>query len=192
MMRRTSHLAAVALLAATPAAAQTTDTGRGRIELAGQSPAACVIQTARTGGGTNASFATNGQATGEIRITDLVDAQTAQPRQADITVVLPVVCNAAHRLSLTSTNGGLLRIGGNARNRQTATGFGDIVGYSLNAAWGGRVLALNTISASNVSVAVPDGTAGDLSLSLSVPPGGGALVAGQYTDTVVIELQVSS
>ena len=39
---------------------------------------------------------------------------------------------------------------------------------------------------------VPDGMAGDLSLRLSISAGGGPLVAGRYSDTVVIELNVSS
>ncbi|MES2339626.1 MAG: hypothetical protein V4537_16160 [Pseudomonadota bacterium] len=43
-----------------------------------------------------------------------------------------------------------------------------------------------------MSINVPDGTAGDLSLLLRVPPGGGPLIAGRYADTVTIELQVSS
>lgn len=192
MMRLPYFMFAAGLFGALPAAAQIVDTARARLEIAGQAPAACVIQNARASGGINASYAATGASAGEIRITDLVDPQTAQPRQAEITVTLPIVCNAAHRLTLMTTNGGLLRDGGNARNRQSSNSFGELVGYSLNAGWASRTLALDTNIASAVSVSVPDGTAGDLSFLLSVPPGGGPLVAGRYADTVIIELQVSS
>ena len=109
---------ALALIAGSPVAAQTGDTARGRIEIAGRTPPACLIRTARAGNALNASFVSAGPSSGEIRIAELVDPQTAEPRAAEMVIELPVMCNAAHRLTLTSTNGGLLREGGNARNRQ--------------------------------------------------------------------------
>ncbi|MCP3729546.1 spore coat U domain-containing protein [Sphingomonas sp. MG17] len=182
----------LALAAALPAAAQSPDVARGRLELAGQTPAVCLIKTARAGSAQNASFTSTGERSGEVRIAELVDPQTAQPRAAEIVIELPVVCNAAHRLTLTSANGGLLRDGGNARNRQAQGAFGELLGYQLDANWGSRVLTLNAGTASVATLDVPDGTAGDLSLRLSIPAGGGPLVAGRYSDTVVIELNVSS
>ena len=193
MMRYAIPLAgALALSAALPAAAQTGDIARGRIELAGRTPPACVIRTARAGNANNASFVGSGPSSGEIRIAELVDPQTAQPRAAEMVIELPVVCNAAHRLTLTSANGGLLREGGNPGNRQTATGFADLLGYQLDANWNSRVLTLNAAASPLAMLDVPDGMAGDLSLRLSIPAGGGPLVAGRYSDTVVIELHVSS
>ncbi|WP_423603660.1 hypothetical protein [Sphingomonas sp. MS122] len=182
----------LALMAASPAAAQTGDTARGRIEIAGRTPPACLIRTARAGNALNASFIPAGPSSGEIRIAELVDPQTAEPRAAEMVIELPVVCNAAHRLTLTSTNGGLLREGGNARNRQTAGAFGELLGYQLDANWGSRALTLNAATAPLATLDVPDGMAGDLLLRLSIPAGGGPLVAGRYSDTVVIELNVSS
>ena len=182
----------LALIAALPAVAQTGETARGRIELAGRTYPACVIRTARAGNAVNASFIGAGPSSGEIRIAELVDPQTAQPRAAELVIELPVVCNAAHRLTLTSANGGLLRDGGNPANRQSATGFGDVLGYQLNANWANRALTLNAAASPLAVLDVPDGTAGDLSLRLSIPAGGGALTAGRYSDTVVIELHVSS
>lgn len=192
MMRYAIPLAgALALSVALPAAAQTGD-ARGRIELAGRTYPACVIRSARAGTAVNASFIGAGPSSGEIRIAELVDPQTAQPRAAEMVIELPVVCNAAHRLTLSSANGGLLRDGGNRANRQSATGFGDVLGYQLDANWANRVLTLNAATSPLAALDVPDGTAGDLSLRLSIPAGGGALTAGRYSDTVVIELHVSS
>lgn len=192
MMRLVAIPMSALSLAALPAVAQTTDTGRGRLEITGHAPATCVIQTARTSDGINASFVATSASAGEIRIANLVDPITAQPRLAEIIVTLPIVCNAANRLTLTTANGGLLRDGGTGRHRQSATELGELVGYSVSAGWANRVLALNTNTGSTISFAVPDGTAGDLSLLVRVSPGGGPLVAGRYADTVIIELQVSS
>lgn len=183
---------ALALMAASPAAAQAGDVARGRVEIAGRTPPACLIRTARAGEALNASFAPSGPSSGEIRIAELVDPQTAQPRAAAMVIELPVVCNAAHRLTLSSANGGLLREGGDPRNRQTASGFGELLGYQLDASWGGRVLILDAAEAPLAALDIPDGATGDLSLRLSIPAGGGPLVAGRYSDTVVIELNVSS
>lgn len=191
-MHAISLAGALALIAALPTAAQTGDTAHGRIELAGRTPPACVIRTARAGNASNASFVGAGPSSGEIRIAELVDPQTAQPRAAQMVIELPVVCNAAHRLTLTSANGGLLRDGGNPGNRQTAAGFADLLGYQLDANWDNRVLTLNAAASPLATLDVPDGMAGDLSLRLSIPAGGGPLVAGRYSDTVVIELHVSS
>lgn len=192
MMRYAIPLAgALAFSAALPAAAQTGD-ARGRIELAGRTYPACVIRSARAGTAVNASFIGAGPSSGEIRIAELVDPQSAQPRAAEMVIELPVVCNAAHRLTLSSANGGLLRDGGNRTNRQSATGFGDVLGYQLDANWANRALTLNAATSPLAVLDVPDGTAGDLSLRLSIPAGGGALTAGRYSDTVVIELHVSS
>lgn len=182
----------LALTAALPAAAQTTATGRARLEIAGRTAPACLIRTGRAGSAQNASFTPAGDSRGEIRIAELVDPQTAQPRAAEMTVELPAICNAAHRLTLVSANGGLLRVGGNARNRQAPGAFGERLGYRLDANWGGRTLTLDAAAAPQAVLDLPDGMAGDLSLRLSIPAGGGPLVAGRYADTVIIELSISS
>ena len=45
---------------------------------------------------------------------------------------------------------------------------------------------------SPVDISTTDGAAGQLSLTIDVPAGGDPLVAGVYSDSVVIELQVAS
>ncbi|HEX7851014.1 MAG TPA: hypothetical protein VF485_14890 [Sphingomonas sp.] len=184
-----------ALLATSVAAqAQTispNDTGQGRLEIAGRAPPACVLNAPTASGGQNASFSGTGATSGEILITEFGDPQTAQPRGAAINLALPVICNAAHRLTVTSSNGGLLRDGGNAGNRQSPTGFGEFVGYQISATWAGQNASMLTTSNSVLAIAAADGGAGDMDLTISVPPGGGALVAGRYADTVTVKFEAA-
>lgn len=184
-----------ALLATSVAAqAQTispNDTGQGRLEIAGRAPPACVLNAPTASGGQNASFSGTGATSGEILITEFGDPQTAQPRGAAINLALPVICNAAHRLTVTSSNGGLLRDGGNARNRQSPTGFGEFVGYQISATWAGQNASMLTANNSVLAIAAADGGAGDMGLTITVPPGGGALVAGRYADTVTVKFEAA-
>jgi len=182
-----------ALLATTVAAhAQNTiDTGQGRLEIAGRAPPACVLNAPTASGGQNASFSGTGATSGEILITEFGDPLTAQPRGAAINLSLPVICNAAHRLTVTSSNGGLLRDGGNARNRQSPTGFGEFVGYQISASWAGQNASVQTINNNVLAIASADGGAGDMGLTIAVPPGGGALVAGRYADTVTVQFEAA-
>jgi len=162
------------------------DTGQGRLEIAGRAPPACVLNAPTASGGQNATFTGTGATSGEIRIVEFGDPQTAQPRGAAINLALPVICNAPHRLTITSTNGGLLRDGGNARNRQSPNGFGEFVGYRISASWAGQNASVQTINNNVLAIATADGGAGDMDLTIAVPPGGGALVAGRYADTVTV------
>lgn len=176
-----------ALLATTVAAqAQNIDTGQSRLEIAGRAPPACVLNAPTASGGQNATFTSAGTSSGEIRITEFGDPQTAEPRGATINLALPVICNAAHKLTITSTNGGLLRDGGNARNRQSPTGFGEFVGYQISANWAGQNASVLTTNNSVLAITTADGGAGDMGLTIAVPPGGGPLVAGRYADTVTV------
>ena len=162
------------------------DTGQGRLEIAGRAPPACVLNAPTASGAQNATFTSTGASSGEIRIVEFGDPQTAQPRGAAINLALPVICNAPHRLTITSTNGGLLRDGGNARNRQSPNGFGEFVGYQISASWAGQNASVQTINNNVLAIATADGGAGDMDLTIAVPPGGGALVAGRYADTVTV------
>jgi spore coat protein U-like protein len=182
-----------ALLATTVAAqAQNLiDTGQGRLEIAGRAPPACVLNAPTATGGQNASFSGTGATSGEILITEFGDPLTAQPRGAAINLSLPVICNAAHRLTVTSSNGGLLRDGGNARNRQSPTGFGEFVGYQISATWAGQNASVLTANNNVLAIATANGGAGDMGLTIAVPPGGGPLVAGRYADTVTVQFEAA-
>jgi hypothetical protein len=189
MMR---SLALCLLLTLVPGAAfaQTTTTAsQGRLDIVGEAPNACVISSAGSAAGANAVFRSLTAGAAEVRITEMIDPQTSTARASSINILLPIICNGAHRLVLTSGNGGLLRDGGSTA--ASPGGFREFVPYQVSAVWSGQTAA-NSSDRGPVIINVRDGAAGDASVTIDVPGGGAPLIAGGYSDAVVIELQVEN
>lgn len=113
------------LVAAASAQAQTASTGErasNRLDLFGVAPSACVLSPPSSAAGTNASFTAQG-AQGVVRLTQFIDPQTAQPRDAVISLGFPVVCNSAHRLVVRTDGAGLARTAGPAPAPVSATAW---------------------------------------------------------------------
>jgi hypothetical protein len=192
MMRKGLLILLAGLAMPAVAFAQTTQVGQGRLDLTGTAPSACVISAPTSTSGANMSFALTGPQAAQINITQMVDQTTAQPVAASINLSLPIICNSAHTLTVTTANGGMSRIGGAGAGALT-NGFREFVPYQVNAVWAGQSVNANSQTSSTpVNISVPDGAAGQLSLSIVIPAGGAPLVAGNYTDSLVIELQAAS
>ena len=189
-MMRVAVIAA-ALLAPMLATAQTTEVGRARLDLAGQAPSVCVISGPTAVSGANATFSPDGAQQGQITITELADPQTAVPQAASINLALPVICNAAHSVVISTTNGGLARAGAAAGNAEV-NGFRQFVPYQLSVSWAGQSANATSQAGPTITIKSNDGAAGQLSLVVKVPGGGAPLVAGAYGDQVVVQLQVAS
>jgi spore coat protein U-like protein len=177
-------------LASAGALAQNPRSSEHRIDLYGEAPSACVIRTPGAASGTNASFAAVGASSGEVRITELVDPNNAEPRAASINLALPVICNAPHRVTLRSGNGGLLRAGGQRGSRPG--GFGEFLPYQLSAQWAGSQVQASSDRGAPLTIQSQAGRAGDVSISVAIPQGGQPLVAGTYADAVTIEFEVAN
>ena len=190
-MMRSLALSLLLALAPGVALAQTTTTAasQGRLDIVGQAPNACVISSAGSAAGANAVFRSLNAGAAEVRITEMIDPQTSTARASSINILLPIICNGAHRLVLTSGNGGLLRDGGSTA--ASPGGFREFVPYQVSAVWSGQTAAQSSDSGP-VVINVRDGAAGDASVTIDVPGGGAPLIAGGYTDAVVIELQVEN
>jgi hypothetical protein len=184
---------ALILLAAAPVAAQNTgNTATQTLRVAAEAAPACVIDAATASrGAVNAAFTPDGNGGGTIAIAELVDPQTAEPRASSIDLALPVRCNAAHRLVVFSTRGGLLRAGGQQTNRLTRNGFADLLPYRIDVDWAG-----NSGSASSDAGPALAGTQsasnGELRVRVAIDAGGGALVAGRYSDAITIRFEPAS
>jgi hypothetical protein len=188
MMIRVLCLTIACLLAPSLAAAQTNAQPRGRLDIVGEAPSACVTFAPATISSANATLQSQGQGAAEVRITELIDPQTSLARASSINILLPITCNTAHRLVLRSGNGGLLRDGGNAQAQ--AGGFREFVPYQVSASWSGQNVSAGSDQV--LSINVGDGAAGEASVLINVPAGGAPLVAGGYGDSVVIELRVEN
>ncbi|MDZ4109308.1 MAG: hypothetical protein U1E18_06870, partial [Brevundimonas sp.] len=157
------------------------------IGIAAEAPGACLITAGPSASGRNASF-TSGATGGEMRILQLVDPLTAEVLPTEIRLALPVICNAGHSVVVRTTRGGLTRDGAAA---PAAPGFRNQVPYQLAVDWAGAT-SNQTSASPGVVIDQPGAAAGDLQLNITIPEGGAPLVAGAYSDQVVIELRVTS
>lgn len=169
------------------AGAQTLDTARQELELVARAEPACVTRSPAAAAGLNANFDPSGQSGGEIRIVQLVNQTTAEPSAASITLSIPVICNSSHVVTLRSQNGGLLRDTGDPRRRQSSSDFGEFVPYQVNFDWAGQRRNANSDASRTISLSVPRGAAGDATFRFELAGGGGPLVAGRYSDAIIIE-----
>ena len=184
--------AGLAVFAAPAAMAQELASSSQPLEIVGRAEPACVANAPAAVSGTNASFDPSGANGGEIRIGQMVDLNSAEPVPASITLAIPVVCNSSHRVLLRSENGGLLRDAGNPQLRQSANGFGDFVPYQVAFEWAGQQRNSSSEEAGAMTFSVARGAAGDATFRFALPGGGGALVAGRYSDSIVIEFVPAS
>lgn len=187
-MRKLPILIAAAL--ALPAGAQAQELTRAsqRLELAGVAPVACVISPPTVGSQSNASFSTTGASSGQVSITEFVDGQNASSRASSIELNLPLVCNASHRVRVSSTNGGMRRAGSTGAGQG---GFAEYLAYTVGIDWSGQSVQLLT-SNNNANIDMGQPGKGQMTIRIATPAGGGPLVAGQYSDSIVVEVQPAS
>lgn len=192
MRKQTALIVApLAALAMLPAAAQAQDLTRAaqQLVMSGNAPVACVINAPRAASQTNATFAETGTASGRINITQFVDPESAEPRASSIELNVPVLCNTAHRMRVSSTNGGLLR--GGAAGAGTSGGFSEFVGYTIGIDWQGQTTQFTTTS-NNAIIDSDRPGRGDATIRIATPAGGTPLIAGQYRDVIVVEVEPSN
>lgn len=184
-------LLTLALISAPAAAfaAPIQGTDAGRLDITGEAHGACVISAPAAQAGVNAAFQSGGAASAAIRVIDLVDPLTAQARGASINLAFPVICNAAHRVTVRTANGAMERGHPPALH---APGFRDRLPYEVSATWAGRTVTGSSESRTPVDISLSNGAAGLLSIVVAIAPGGAPLIAGAYSDSLVVELQAAN
>lgn len=186
-MRALSIFALAAVMGAGAAQAQQLDRDSQQLELRGDAPVACVANSARATNQVNATFQNTGPSSGVVVFPTLVDQSTAAARASSIALSLVIVCNSSHQVSLRSSNGGLRREGSNP-GRNATGGFSEFQTYGVSFEWQGKTTAIGSgLTSATLSHGSP--AKGDMLINLAVPPGGQPLVAGTYTDTVVVEIR---
>ncbi|MBX9644491.1 MAG: hypothetical protein K2W91_10380 [Novosphingobium sp.] len=185
-MRALSIFALAAVVGATGAQAQQLDRASQKLELFGDAPVGCVANAARVTSQANATFQSNGPSGGVVVFPALVDSVTATSRASSIALALPVVCNASHRVTLRSANGGLLREGANlGRN---SGGFAEFQTYGVSVQWQGQTASVGG-GGNSATLAQGQPAKGEMLVDIAVPQGTQPLVAGTYTDSVVVEIR---
>jgi hypothetical protein len=172
---------------ATGASAQALDHATQRLEIHGDAPAGCVANSARASKQVGATYQDNGPTGGVVVFPNLVDETTATSRESSIELALPVVCNTSHRITVRSYNGGLVRLGANAA-RSGSGGFSEMQTYDVALQWQQQTVQLGTQNAS-AAISFDQPAKGDIIVDIAVPRGTNPLVAGTYTDAVVVEIR---
>lgn len=193
MRASTSTLVAVSLalaFGATAASAQELNRASRRIEMHGDAPAGCVANSARASKQIGATYQDNGPTGGVVVFPNLVDETTAATRGSSIELAVPVVCNTSHLITVRSYNGALVRLGANAA-RSGSGGFSEMQTYDVGLQWQGQTIQLGTQS-SGAALSFDQPAKGDLIVDIAVPRGTNPLIAGTYTDAVVVEIRPSN
>jgi hypothetical protein len=196
---------ALALGAALPAAAQSTSASlpvtestsgpmstaltTQHLSVEGVNPVACSIRviTLNAGSAATLTSATQGNALVQLGSPNFVDAQST-PTGGKVYLGVPIICNGAHTVVVRSTNGRLTLESGAAGGN----GFRNTVDYTLTTSWAGLNQSFNTTSASTLQIPVSQANSGDALVTIDIPAGGQPLVAGIYSDLIVVEVTVSS
>ena len=163
-------------LSATGAQAQEINRADQRLEMQGDAPAGCVANAARASNQINATYQDNGPTGGVVVFPILVDESTATTRASSIQLAVPVVCNTSHQITVRSYNGALVRLGANAA-RSGSGGFSET-----------QTARLGGLTAS-AAIFYNQPAKGDLIVDIAIPRGTNPLVAGTYSDAVVVEIR---
>jgi hypothetical protein len=171
------------------AQAQDSTFAPSRLEFAGVAPSACLIRSPSGQNGVNAVFDPSGGSSGRVRITELVDPSTALPKAASMNLLLPVICTGPHRVTMRTANGGLRRDGAAV---QESGGFNSMLPYSMDLAWGRSRSSAGSDSGNSLVLDAAEARAGLLSLQIALRSGNQPLVAGSYTDQIIVEFQAAN
>lgn len=169
-----------ACLLAVPAAGA--DNASQPLQMTGSVPVRCRLSPPSAGVTVNTSFTPDANG-GNLVLTALVDMNTSTTLSAEGSILVPILCSGTHALTVTS-HGGL-----NNQNATASGGFLTHVDYELTATWGATTQTVQTAgSAVTLDLSQNGPQSGDLTIAVSLPAGRGPLVAGTYTDEIIIEL----
>jgi hypothetical protein len=130
-----------------------------------------------------------------LRIEQLTSPDTLTTEAVRAEIALPAVCNANHRVSLSSENNGLWR---GTASETAPVGFASAVPYRASLEWGDETVTLQANAEMRIEASASLSSAaeaGPLKLIFSILPGEtntvqqAPLVAGVYTDTLRITVE---
>jgi hypothetical protein len=175
---------AASALTAVSASAQTTATTVGTYEVgfSGAVPAGCLLSTPTAPEMNNATAVSLSPGSADIVVTQLV-GDDGVPVGAVVILDLPSICNQAHTLRLSSVGGGMV----NPEADGAGGAFRGALPYSVQVNWGGSVQTYQT-GEPVLSLPIGNATTGQVTLTIQIPAGGAPLVAGVYSDQLVLEL----
>ena len=172
--------------------AATGDLAAGAEELTyeGQARPACVLASVSPITLTNASLTARDANSATVVITPaaFVDPATGVPNPIVVEVSLPITCNTAHIVDVSSTKGGLANEVAALENRQ----FRSLLPLDVALVWSGQATRFNTADALMARLTIAGAATGTAIIRISAPGGGLPLTAGRYSDSIVIQVAAAS
>jgi len=179
-------------IATTPALAQVTDSDT--VNLSGTQAQTCTLGAFSAGAVSGALNAGNFAGT-TLTLTGTMSSSTAMRAAGSITLNATAMCNYGHNVSVRQTGGGLI----NASDVTPTQGtFIRKQGYDAVVSWAAQTVTASSADVTGAPPAVASITSTDqsisgaasgaLSLTLSVAASTSPVVAGAYTDSVVVQI----
>lgn len=178
--------------AVTPSLAQSTlsapagDLASRGLEIQGEAPPACVLEEARTTDLINITGSNSPEGGTTLTLTpqQFINASgflTASSARLSFRVV----CSGAHTLAVSSLRGGLQL----AEPVADANGFRTAIDLDVALSWARSTASFDTAAGNRAAkVDIPDAAAGLVDLTIAIPAMTERLVAGVYSDELVIQL----
>jgi len=177
------RLLTAAAVVLAPGVAMGAETVLQENNLSGQMASVCRLGTMVSTSAENAAFQPSITG-GLLQITNLASSQTALVQSATMALTLDGMCNQPHTLKIRSSNGGLTTDAG------PTGGFINRIDYSARVTWGGQtgILQPQGQVGANLALTVPTAAGSGLGVEIQIIPASLPAVAGQYEDSLVIEL----
>lgn len=121
-----------------------------------------------------------------VRLNAFADPETGLALANSVIFALPLTCNAAHRVVVRSLGNGM------STNAVASPGFSNIVGYSLTTQWAQQTMGENAPGGSGTAIDVSNAAAGSAVITVQIPAGTTPLVAGAYSDDIIVEVSPGS
>lgn len=184
---------AFALLFAAGTTARSEDAGGGNVAVGGLAPAVCTfVSMPRQLRANNMSLTATSSSTGQLIIDQMADQDTGRLRIASIVIEILGTCNAAHHVSMSTSQGGLRPVqdGG-----AVSGAFVRHVNYRAEISWAGETITLETdgIAGKKASAALVSGpNQGPLGVQFILDEHGNnmnaTVAAGIYSDVLTVQI----
>lgn len=184
MLASTIYRAGAFALFATVFASTSEADHEARIEFKAEAAEACAYSLSET---TEQSRAIVKETGGGliVELGEVADPSTVRARAVQFSLTLQATCSFEHSLSVRSQNGGLTH-----ETETAANGFTDRIDFYLGVGWAARENSFVTNGALDhaLRIDVAGANSGDLELSFSTILGEAPLLAGNFSDIIIIEM----
>jgi hypothetical protein len=188
MSKLAVSLCAILMITPVSAVAQQAaiDLASGQSQLRGTAGFACLISTPSSEGVSGAIVSsTNGTTQVVFQPNSVIDSTTLVARAFQVRLEVPVTCNGAHGVVVRSARGGMQL----ANPTVGGVGISNRIDLDVVANWTGLSSQLSTLgSPIGITLAKTGAASGSVEVIINTRAGTDPLVAGRYSDEIIVDL----